>query len=128
MVALIPGSDPTLGREVVVVGAHYDHLGFGGDGSLAPDARAVHNGADDNASGTAALMEVARQISGIRPERRPGRSSSWPSPARKRDFWGSGQYVDEPPSSPGEHRGHDEHGHGGTAPGKHPHRLRNGNG
>jgi hypothetical protein len=47
---------------VVVVGAHYDHLGMGGRGSLEPDTEAVHNGADDNASGTAALLEVARAL------------------------------------------------------------------
>ena len=43
--------------RVVIVGAHYDHLGFGGEGSLSPDDYGVvHNGADDNASGTAALL------------------------------------------------------------------------
>ncbi len=47
---------------VVLIGAHYDHLGFGGEGSLEPDSRAIHNGADDNASGTAALLEAARQL------------------------------------------------------------------
>jgi hypothetical protein len=46
----------------LVIGAHYDHLGHGGTGSLAPDSREIHNGADDNASGTAALLEVARQL------------------------------------------------------------------
>jgi acetylornithine deacetylase/succinyl-diaminopimelate desuccinylase-like protein len=47
----------------VVVGAHYDHLGFGGTGSLAPHAkREIHNGADDNASGTAAVIEIARAV------------------------------------------------------------------
>jgi len=44
----------------LVVGAHYDHLGFGGSGSLDPDSKEVHNGADDNASGTAAVLELAR--------------------------------------------------------------------
>ncbi len=48
----------------LVVGAHYDHLGHGGTGSLAPDSHDVHNGADDNASGTAALLEVARELAG----------------------------------------------------------------
>ena len=64
VLALLPGSDPALGHEVVVVGAHYDHLGWGGPGrnSLAPDVRAIHNGADDNASGTAGLLEIARQL------------------------------------------------------------------
>ncbi|MFO1010652.1 MAG: M28 family peptidase [Planctomycetota bacterium] len=47
----------------VVIGAHYDHLGHGGTGSLAPDAvGAIHNGADDNASGTAAVIEIARAL------------------------------------------------------------------
>ncbi len=50
-------------QRVVVVGAHYDHLGLGGEGSLAPDALGeVHNGADDNASGTAAVLEIARAL------------------------------------------------------------------
>jgi Tol biopolymer transport system component len=46
----------------LVIGAHYDHLGHGGTGSLAPDSHEIHNGADDNASGTAALLEVAREL------------------------------------------------------------------
>ncbi len=50
----------------VVIGAHYDHLGMGGSESLAPDAREPHNGADDNASGTAALLEAARVLAGRR--------------------------------------------------------------
>ncbi|MEM7048995.1 MAG: M20/M25/M40 family metallo-hydrolase [Acidobacteriota bacterium] len=44
----------------VLLGAHYDHLGMGGGGSLSPDAKEPHNGADDNASGVAALIEAAR--------------------------------------------------------------------
>jgi len=48
--------------RTVVLGAHYDHLGMGGTGSLAPGQRQVHNGADDNASGTAALIEVGRRL------------------------------------------------------------------
>jgi hypothetical protein len=50
----------------VVVGAHYDHLGMGGSGSLSPGAHEPHNGADDNASGTAALLEAARVLAGHR--------------------------------------------------------------
>ena len=46
----------------VVIGAHFDHLGMGGSGSLTPDVREPHNGADDNASGTAALLEIARLL------------------------------------------------------------------
>jgi Zn-dependent M28 family amino/carboxypeptidase len=62
VVGLIPGRG-TLAGETVVLGAHYDHLGLGGSGSLDPDSvGVVHNGADDNASGTAALIETARLL------------------------------------------------------------------
>jgi aminopeptidase YwaD len=61
VVAILPGRDPELKRQAVVVGAHYDHLGRGEFGSLAPDRRGeIHNGADDNASGAAGLLELAR--------------------------------------------------------------------
>jgi hypothetical protein len=61
VVGILPGRDPRLREEAVVVGAHYDHLGRGGEGSLAPDALgAVHPGADDNASGVAAVLGLAR--------------------------------------------------------------------
>lgn len=49
--------------NTVVIGAHYDHLGYGHDGSLYRGKPAIHNGADDNASGTAALIELARLLS-----------------------------------------------------------------
>ncbi len=61
VIAVLEGADPLLKHEAVVVGAHYDHLGRGEFGSLAPDRQGeVHNGADDNASGTAGLLELAR--------------------------------------------------------------------
>ncbi|MBU3928672.1 MAG: M20/M25/M40 family metallo-hydrolase [Bacteroidetes bacterium] len=65
VVAMIPGSDPLLKDEYVVIGGHYDHLGFGGDGSGSrmPDTIAIHNGADDNASGVAAVLELAQWLS-----------------------------------------------------------------
>jgi hypothetical protein len=53
-----------LAEETVVVGAHYDHVGMGGYGSLAPGTIAVHNGADDNASGTSALLSSVNRIRG----------------------------------------------------------------
>ncbi len=55
---------------VVVVGAHYDHLGMGGSSSLSPDAHEPHNGADDNASGVAGLLESARLLAARRAELR----------------------------------------------------------
>ncbi len=63
--AMIQGSDPDLKDEYIVIGAHYDHLGMGGSGSgsRVPDESAVHGGADDNASGVASLIELARYFS-----------------------------------------------------------------
>ena len=61
VVAAVTGTDSALQNEWVVVGAHYDHLGLGDRNSLAPSAIGqVHHGADDNASGTAGVMELAR--------------------------------------------------------------------
>lgn len=61
-IGFLEGSDPLLKNEVIVIGAHYDHLGFGGEGSgsLSPDTPGIHNGADDNASGSAGLLELAQ--------------------------------------------------------------------
>jgi peptidase M28-like protein/PDZ domain-containing protein len=68
VVAVIPGVSPALKGQVVVVGAHYDHLGLGGFGALDTNTT-VHNGADDNASGTAALLEIGRLLARRRPSR-----------------------------------------------------------
>lgn len=64
VIGMIEGSDPTLKNEYVVIGAHYDHLGLGGPGSGSrnPDTVAVHNGADDNASGVAGIIELASKL------------------------------------------------------------------
>jgi hypothetical protein len=63
VVAMVPGSDPALRGQYVVLGAHFDHLGRGIDGALDPEAgHAIRNGADDNASGTAAILELARRL------------------------------------------------------------------
>ena len=63
VVALIPGSDPLLRQEAVVVGAHYDHLGRGVSQSMSlGTVGEIHNGADDNASGAATLIEIARRL------------------------------------------------------------------
>ncbi len=68
VVALVRGRDPVLRAEAVVVGAHYDHLGRGHGGSLGA-AGEIHNGADDNASGTTALIEIARRLAACPPKR-----------------------------------------------------------
>jgi aminopeptidase YwaD len=61
VVAGIPGADPELQKDWVIVGAHYDHLGLGERSSLAPSlVGQIHHGADDNASGTSGVLELAR--------------------------------------------------------------------
>jgi hypothetical protein len=70
VVAAVFGSDPALRGQYVVLGAHFDHLGRSIDGALDPEAgNAIRNGADDNASGTAAILELARRLA-ARPTRR----------------------------------------------------------
>jgi hypothetical protein len=63
VIGILEGSDPNLKKEAIVIGAHYDHLGRGGAGSLAQREGDVHHGADDNASGTAGMIELARILS-----------------------------------------------------------------
>jgi aminopeptidase YwaD len=92
--AVLTGSDPDLRNEFVIVGAHHDHLGFGGEGSLAPDSREIHNGADDNASGTAAVIEIARSLAD---GPRPARSVLFLTfTGEERGLWGSARFVAEP--------------------------------
>jgi hypothetical protein len=62
VVGILPGTDPGLAQEAVLVGAHYDHLGRGGNGSLDAERTAIHPGADDNASGTAGVLALARHF------------------------------------------------------------------
>ena len=69
VVGMLEGSDPLLKNEVIIIGAHYDHLGRGGDGSLAPSSGDIHHGADDNASGTAGVIELARMFTAQKPKR-----------------------------------------------------------
>ncbi len=70
VVGVLEGSDPVLKNENIVIGAHYDHLGRGGEGSgsLSPNSADIHHGADDNASGTAGLLELARIFSSQQPK------------------------------------------------------------
>ncbi|MFK8110827.1 MAG: M28 family peptidase [Rubripirellula sp.] len=73
VIGILPGRGQ-LAQETVVVGAHYDHVGMGGIGSLAPGTVAIHNGADDNASGTATLLATAatmkQTLAGVASHRR----------------------------------------------------------
>ncbi len=67
VIGLLKGADPVKSAEIVVVGAHYDHLGLGGTTSLASaSGPQIHHGADDNASGVAAMLETARDLAARR--------------------------------------------------------------
>jgi hypothetical protein len=71
VLALLEGTDAAARADIVVIGAHYDHLGHGGIGSMSPGDSAIHNGADDNASGVAAMLRAAALLT---QEQRPARS------------------------------------------------------
>ena len=71
IIAVLPGKDKRLRNEYIVVGSHYDHLGMGGQGSGSrrPDTLGVHPGADDNASGDAVVLQLARHFKKVRSPR-----------------------------------------------------------
>ncbi|WP_186757646.1 M20/M25/M40 family metallo-hydrolase [Echinicola salinicaeni] len=66
VIGFVEGTDPILKDEYIVVGAHYDHLGHGGPSSKKPESDEIHPGADDNASGISALLEIAQKMAGNR--------------------------------------------------------------
>jgi len=95
VIGWIPGSDTS---RTLVVGAHYDHLGYGGESSLAPDSRLPHLGADDNASGVAAMLGVAAwQTHQARPDRTPQHNLVFCAFAgEEMGLVGSSHFVDDP--------------------------------
>ncbi|HWR99023.1 MAG TPA: M20/M25/M40 family metallo-hydrolase, partial [Prolixibacteraceae bacterium] len=99
IVGMVPGTDPKLSEEYIIVGAHYDHLGLGGpgSGSRMPDSAAVHYGADDNASGVAAIIELAEKFSHEKNNRRPILFVAFT--AEEFGLIGSRAFVAEPPFS-----------------------------
>jgi len=92
--ALIPGRDDALRGEYVVIGAHFDHLGASTDGALDPEARGVRRGADDNASGTAAVLALAARFA-----RQPARRSIIVAnfSGEEQGLLGSSYFVDHTP-------------------------------
>ena len=62
ILVMIPGSDAVLQNDVVVIGAHYDHVGFGNARNSFGPFGYIHNGADDNASGVAGLIEIVKKL------------------------------------------------------------------
>lgn len=98
VVGVIDGEGPHA-DETIVIGAHYDHLGRGGEGSLAPNSNEIHNGADDNASGTAALLELARRF-GERAKKPARRIVFIAFSAEEKGLLGSRHYVKKAPLFP----------------------------
>ena len=95
ILAVIPGSAPQLKNEFILVGGHYDHVGFGNRTNSRGPFGVVHNGADDNASGTAGVLEVAQALASL--ETKPKRSiliAFWDG--EEKGLLGSRHYVDYP--------------------------------
>ncbi len=94
VVAVVEGEGPHA-DETIVIGAHYDHLGFGGEGSFVTGSKQIHNGADDNGSGTATLLEVARLLA-TREKKLPRRVVFIAFTGEERGLIGSARYCKEP--------------------------------
>jgi hypothetical protein len=94
IIGVIEGEGP-LAEETIVIGGHYDHLGLGAFGSRAPERREIHNGADDNATGTAAVMELARRF-GQRDKKPARRLVFICFSAEEMGLLGANHYVTEP--------------------------------
>ncbi|MCP4942880.1 MAG: M28 family peptidase [Planctomycetaceae bacterium] len=96
VLGLLPGKGD-LADQTVVVGAHYDHVGMGGYGSLAPGTVAIHNGADDNASGTSAMLAIAERMMGRLADAKSHRQILFMGfSAEERGLLGSQHYVKNP--------------------------------
>ncbi|HEY0136692.1 MAG TPA: M20/M25/M40 family metallo-hydrolase, partial [Nannocystis sp.] len=89
----IGGVLPGTGPRRIVVGAHVDHLGLGTGSSLAPGQRAVHNGADDNASGVATMLALAAALAGVPAASRPYTVEFVAFGAEEMGLLGSKHYV-----------------------------------
>lgn len=94
VLAVLEGEGP-LADETIVIGAHLDHVGRGGEGSLAPGSKEIHNGADDNASGSSSLLELARRLA-ARKEKLPRRLVFIAFTGEEMGLIGSARYVKEP--------------------------------
>ena len=96
VIGVVPGSDPGKRHEAIVIGAHYDHVGIGGRLSVQPELTGqIHNGADDNASGTASIIEIARAAMEQR-ERFPRTLVFVAFAGEERGLLGSAHYVTAP--------------------------------
>jgi hypothetical protein len=94
VIGVLEGEGPHA-DETVVVGAHYDHLGRGGQGSLLPGSHEIHNGADDNGSGSVSVLELARRF-GHRGKKLPRRLVFMTFTGEEEGLIGSAHYCKEP--------------------------------
>jgi hypothetical protein len=95
VLAIVEGGDPDLSGEYVVVGAHYDHLGYGTKKTSRGPVGQIHNGADDNASGTSALLELAEAVTMLpHPPRRSIVLAFWD--AEEKGMLGSKHWASQP--------------------------------
>jgi hypothetical protein len=96
VVGMLPGTEGSKDGQAVVLGGHYDHVGLGGRFSSAPDRIGeIHNGADDNASGVAAVMEIAR-VAAIDRSRFPRSLVFIAFAGEERGLLGSAHYANHP--------------------------------
>ena len=96
VVGFLPGSDPSMAKQAIVIGAHYDHVGLGGRFAADPEHTGeIHNGADDNASGTASIIEIARAAAADR-SRFPRSLVFVAFAGEERGLLGSAHYASEP--------------------------------
>ncbi|GAB6167036.1 hypothetical protein JCM19992_30360 [Thermostilla marina] len=95
VLAYLPGSDSQVGEEIIVVSAHYDHIGYGTKKNTRDGPGKIHNGADDNASGTSTVLELAEALMQLpSPPRRSYLFALWD--AEEKGLLGSKHWVENP--------------------------------
>ena len=95
VLAILPGSDPARSADVIVLGAHYDHVGYGNESNSRGPFGLIHNGADDNASGVSVVLEVMEALTRLQPA--PARSivfGFWD--AEEKGLYGSAHWAGAP--------------------------------
>jgi hypothetical protein len=97
VVMILPGEDPILKSEYIIIGAHFDHLGMGGAGSssMASDTIGVHHGADDNASGVGMMLELAEKFA-LKKGSHKRSIICIAFTGEEKGFLGSGYFVENP--------------------------------
>jgi Zn-dependent M28 family amino/carboxypeptidase len=98
VIGILPGRDPELGKEYVVYSAHHDHLGTG----TPANGDSIYNGAVDNASGTSAMLTIAKAFAQTPADQRPRRSIMFAAVAAEESgLLGSQKFCADPPVAPG---------------------------